>query len=348
MTGDYSPPVPEIGARRSDGRALLYAGKCHFLVATTGVGKSWFALVHVAAELLAGNTVVYGHFEEPLPGDTLARLGRLGVPVEMWSTGLKWIDVDKAKNYRKGLAKLENPPTLVVLDGVVAACTGKPINDDETVNWFRSKYVTPATKLGAAVLALHHPVKDPGRRGELGGRGSGSWINLVDGVHFQGIPGKKAVSRGRKGSLDIYADKDRAGSVVEGAPDGPHNWRAVATLWVEDVDEKVETALETPVGVQETTQAGPSDGLAKLANEILALLADEPGHRYEGVNELKAKLGGRGVQFTAAHVPAALERLESMGLIERPPPPRTGRRPGWLTPVASGGSAAAESVPGAG
>lgn len=347
LDGNYSPPEPEIGARRSDGRALLYPGKCHFLVATTGVGKSWFALVHVAAELLAGNTVVYGHFEEPLPGDTLARLGRLGVPVDVLRSGLKWLDVDKAKTYRKGLAALEQAPALVILDGVVAACTGKPINDDETVNWFRAKFVTPAAKLGAAVLALHHPVKDPGRRGELGGRGSGSWINLVDGVHFQGIPGKKAVSRGRKGSLDIYADKDRAGSVVQGAPDGPHNWRSVATLWVEDVDDKVETSLEAPLAVQEGTD-GPEapDKVTELAEAILWVLKDfEESHRYETQGALEDMLRGRRIAVQKKILGAALVHLEDRGLIERAPANGNQARPGWLTEAALSGSGGAGTTP---
>lgn len=342
LDGTYTPPEPEVGACRSDGRTLLYKGKCHFLVAETGVGKSWFGLVHVAAELMAGNTVAYVHFEEPHARDTVARLRGMGVPVEVIRSGLKWLDVDKAKEYRKALKALDQPPVLVVLDGVVAACGGKSINDDETVNWFRGAFVNPATKLGAAVLALHHPVKDPSRRGEIGGRGSGSWINLVDGVHFQGVPGKKRISRGRKGSLDIYADKDRAGSVVIGAPDGPHGWRAVATLWVEDVDGKVETTLTAPVAT-EASQGQPTNEISELADQVVFTL-EHNGGRYPTVTVLRDQLRARKVKFKTEDLGAALELLEAQGRLERAPYEERKARPGWLVEPGSQGREPADEA----
>lgn len=334
LDGTYTPPQAEVGARRPDGRALLYRAKAHFLVAETGVGKSWFGLVHVAAELLAGNTVAYAHFEEPNPAATLSRLQRLGVPADVIRSGLKWLDVDKAKLYRKALEALAQPPSLVILDGVVAACGGKPINDDETVNWFRGAYVVPATKLGAAVLALHHPVKDPGRRGERGGRGSGSWINLVDGVHFQGMPGKTWISKGRKGSLDIYADKDREASVVDGAPDGPHGgWRAVTTLWVEDVNGKVEATLTAPVAAEPSQ---PSNEIGELADQVVFTLENNGG-RYPTVNVLRDQLRARKVRFKTEDLGAALELLEAQGRLERAPYEARKARPGWLVEPGSQG-----------
>lgn len=335
--GTYEPPQPEIGGRRPDGRALLYRGKFHLAVGETGIGKSWFGCHHVAVELMAGSTVVYAHFEEPNPAATVSRLRRLGVPAEVIVSRLKWLDIDRAADYKAALDDLDQPPTLVILDGVVAACGGRSINDDETVNWFRLTFANPATRLGAAVLALHHPVKDPGRRGERGGRGSGSWINLVDGVHFQLMPGGTWISKGRKGWLDIHADKDREGSVVDGASDGPHaGWRAIARLEVEDSDDGVTARLLEPVAAP---AGGGSDGgkarITELAEAIVFIL-ENSGGRYEKNDFLKDSLKAKGITFRAADLGAALQWLEDEGRLVRGPHENGKPRPGWLPDAIEG------------
>lgn len=332
LSGDYEPLQPSVGARRSDGRALLYGGKCHFLVGETGIGKSWFGCHHVAAELLAGATVVYAHFEEPNPHATVARLGRLGVPAEVIASGLRWLDVDKARKYREGLKELDQAPTLVVLDGVVAACGGRSVNDDDTVNWFREKYVNPATRLGAAVLALHHPVKDPAMRGNRGGRGSGSWINLVDGVHFQALPGQTWIGRGRKGWIDLYADKDREGTVMDGASEHPKNagWRLLGRLEVEDVDGKVSATLTAPLGVPEG-QEPETNEVRELAEHIVNVLQLHGGG-YPTQGELSNWLRAQGVKVRNGDVGPALQWLEDQGRLSRPPYEDRKARPGQLVP----------------
>lgn len=332
LDDDYEPVQPSVGATRSDGRALLYAGKSHLLVGETGIGKSWFACYHVAVELLAGNTVVYAHFEEPNPRSTFARLRRLGVPVEVIRSSLKWLDLDNAARYADDLRALDQAPSLVILDGVVAACAGRSINDDETVSWFRLTYVNPAAKLGAAVLGLHHPVKDPNRRGERGGRGSGSWINLVDGVHFQAMPGKVWIGRGRKGWIDLYADKDREGSVVDGAPDGRESgWRVLGRLEVEDQDDKVSALLVAP-GPEDQPTAPRENKVRELAEQIEFVL-ELPGHdgRYPSDKELRDWLRARDVVFRNDDLGPALQWLEDQGRLDRGPVVTGRPRPGWLT-----------------
>lgn len=333
LNGDYEPPQPAVGARRSDGRALLYEGKCHFLVGETGIGKSWFGCHHAAAELMAGATVVYAHFEEPNPAATVARLGRLGVPAEVIAAGLRWLDVDKASKYRKGLKALDQAPRLVILDGVVAACGGKSINDDDTVNWFREKYVNPATRMGAAVLALHHPVKDPTRRGERGGRGSGSWINLVDGVHFQAEPGKTWIGRGRKGWIDLYADKDREGAVMDGATEHPRNagWRLLGRLEVQDVDGKVRASITAPVAAEPDQGAGQTNEVRELAEHIVLVLQLHGGS-YPTQGELSNWLRAQNVKVRNGDLGPALQWLEDRGRLSRPPYEDRKARPGQLIP----------------
>lgn len=348
LDGSHQPPVPEVGARRNDGKALLYPGKSHLLVAETGIGKSWFGCIHVAAELIAGSAVVYAHFEEPNPATTLSRLLRLGVPPEVIAAGLRWADVDRMASYADDLAALDIPPRLVLLDGVVAACGGRSLNDTETVNWFRGEFVNPATRLGAAVLALHHPVKDPGRRGERGGRGSGSWIDLVDGVHFQMLPGKVWISKGRKGTAEVYADKDREAGVIDGAPDGPFSgWRAVGTLEVEDVGDAVHAALLAPSGSTEEPTGGNREKarvereearLSKLVEDIVMVLSVAEGNRYDSQSTLGDMLRAQGVGFRKEDLGAALMRLENQGRLQRAEADGSKPRPGWLTEAGLSGS----------
>src|SRR5262249_59174119 len=61
------PPKPSLGIARTDGLRLIYPGREHAVVRETECGKTWLALGCVAAELTAGNHVVYIHYEEGDP-----------------------------------------------------------------------------------------------------------------------------------------------------------------------------------------------------------------------------------------------------------------------------------------
>lgn len=338
LDGTYSPPVPEVGAqRRPDGKYLLYPGKSHLLTADTGIGKTWFACVHVAAELLAGSTVVYAHFEEPRPDSTVARLLRLGVPAEVIAAGLKWADTDRMETYAEDLAALDPAPRLVILDGVGAACGGRSINEPETVNWYRAEYVIPATRLGAAVLSITHPVKDPARASERHAGGSGFWLNLVDGVGLRMIPGKPRITRGGTGTASIYSVKDRDGGVEQGEPEGKYEgWRWLGTLKVEDLEAANGSAATRAVilapSESEAKTEAPRDEVAELAEAIVMVLAVAEGHRYETQRQLTAMMRDQHkVKFRDDDLGAALERLERLALIEREPYAERKARPGWLT-----------------
>jgi len=340
LDGTYSPPVPEVGAqRRPDGKYLLYAGKWHTCIGLTGCGKTWFACVHVAAELRAGNTVVYAHFEELSPAGTVARLLRLGVPAEVIAARLKWVDTNRMETYAEDLAALDPAPRLVVLDGINAACGTRSPSDVETVAWYRKAYVEPATaeRIGAAVLSLGHPVKDPTRQAERHGYGSTAWLDLADGVGLRLTAGTRKIVRGGNGTASIYSVKDRYGGVEQGEPEDPkrEGWVWLGTLAVDDL-EAVNSSAATravilaPSDTEAKTEA-PRDEVAELAEAIVMVLAVAEGHRYGSRNHLAEMLRGQGQQFRNDDLGAALERLESRGLIERGPYVERKARPGWLT-----------------
>lgn len=215
---DYQPEAPEVGLERDDGARLLYAGKWHTCMAESGVGKSWLALWHCVEEMRRGHHVVYAHFEESSPRSTLLRLKALGVSATEIRERFHWLDAgSRPSSARLGEVAPWGVPTLVVLDGINAACGLLGLNplDVEAVNAYRTRFVTPFTAAGAAVLSLGHPPKARARQEERHGYGSTAWLDLVDGAAFRMRPSSRPIARGRDGYATVYVVKDRPGGVEE-------------------------------------------------------------------------------------------------------------------------------------
>ena len=163
LRGEIRPAEPSIGVSRTDGLRLLYPGKEHAVIGEMESGKSWFCLACVAAELAADHHVVYIHFEESDPSDTLERLITLGCRDQDILRLLRFVGPER-KVARDALAALlDPPPSLVVLDGVneAMALHGWGIRDEDGAAEFRRRLVKPCTSVGAATLATDHVVKNP-------------------------------------------------------------------------------------------------------------------------------------------------------------------------------------------
>lgn len=87
LRGEITRAEPTIGIIRTDGLRFLYPAKEHTCIGEMESGKSWFALGCAAAEINAGNHVVYIHFEEVDPADTVERLILLGCSIGTSWTG---------------------------------------------------------------------------------------------------------------------------------------------------------------------------------------------------------------------------------------------------------------------
>jgi hypothetical protein len=343
LDGTYTPPKPSVGARRvKDGIQLLYPAKWHTVIGMTGCGKSWLAVWHAAAELGQGNTVAYLHFEEARPSSTLARFLALGVPLETIRDRLVWLDTGEP--WKRGqlgdeLAQLDPAPTLVILDGINAACSlhGWPVNEPDGVGAYRETLEKPATRLGAAVLSLGHPVKDRTRQGERHGYGSGDWLNLVDGVGLRMEAGKPPIHRGARGAARLYSVKDRDGN-VERHGTMNHNreagwWYLGAFIVDDDIaldqDQPMTTAALLPPAQDQNT-AGTADPLDELGNAVIAHL-EQQGRQFPTVTVLRDQLRAAGVTFTTGDLAPALERLADAGRLDldryEPRKPRGGRIP---------------------
>lgn len=211
LNGEVVQPEPTVGMRRSDGLRLIYPAREHVVFGEMESGKSWFAIASVAAELDAGNHVVYVHFEEPDPGGTVDRLLALGVGKPAIDKLFRFVAPHHPVTALALARLLDPPPVLVVLDGIneAMALHGWGIRDEDGAAKFRRHLVMPCVRVGAATLGCDHVVKDREARGRhaLGsihkGNGiTGSLILLENAEPF---------GRGERGRSHIYVTKDRPG-----------------------------------------------------------------------------------------------------------------------------------------
>lgn len=334
LDGTFEVPEPCVGGVRDDGKVLLYAEKWHTLIAPTETGKSLWAAWHVAAELLAGRTVVYAHFEESGPAGTIARLLRVGVPKDVIRDRFRWADCSthwQAGEFAASLAairgafpadaKPSDRPTLVILDGINAACGQHqwPVEKTESVTAYRQMFVAPATARGMAVLSLGHPPKARGREDERHGFGSTAWLDEVDGVGFRLLPTKdKRIAKGAAGMAILYTVKDRYGE-VSGAglyrESDAEGWRYMGAFCVDDTGSATRMRLSVPRDEDESQQGGP-DPTAKLADDIVTVLRGETDYAYSGVRALESTLRAAKIKFDKKLVSDAIHRLRTTGRLE--------------------------------
>jgi hypothetical protein len=211
LRGEIHRPEPTIGWPRRDGLRLLYPGKEHTVIGEMESGKSWFALACVVAELTKGNRVVYIHFEEADPADTIERLQALHVPDQVILERFTFVGPNEPVDQAALAVLLDPAPTLVVLDGVNEAMYLHRwlVNDTDGAAAYRRHLVKPCNAVGAAVLSADHVVKDQDKRGRnaLGsihkGNGiTGSLISLENVAPF---------GRGEHGASHVFVMKDRPG-----------------------------------------------------------------------------------------------------------------------------------------
>lgn len=340
LDGTYVAPTPSRGAVRDDGATLLYPGKWHTVIGSTGAGKTWFGLACVADEMRAGRTVIYAHFEEISPADTIARLLLMGVAKEIIAERFVWLDCSMpwaVGEFAEAFAAVWPTPALVVLDGIIAACTrhGQDPASAMSVGWYRAMFVTPAAMNGAAVLSLGHPVKGRDRVAERHGYGSTAWLDEVDGVGLRMVAhSTHPIRKGASGSAAVFSAKDRAGSVeAAGRPADTEGWVYLGSLVVDGATDPaggVRLHLSAPRPEAER----PSDPIDAIAEMILDTMRKMPGGRYESQRSLIEHMQAEGHVFDRTAVPAALIRLDEVRhSIQRDPEShgtRTMPRPGWL------------------
>lgn len=157
---DYTPPMPSI-FRRTDGRALFYAGKVNEIHGTDGDGKTMVGLAAVAETLIDGGRVLYIDHEES-PSVIVSRLRLYGVPIETIRHGLDYVQPEGSPTPSDLSALEAERYALVVIDTVnesISTLTGGDSNNSDDVTRWHS-LIRPFARSGACVLVIDHITKD--------------------------------------------------------------------------------------------------------------------------------------------------------------------------------------------
>lgn len=352
LDGTYERPEPAIGVARSDGLRLLYPGKEHSVIGEMESGKSWFSLACVAAELLSNNTVVYVHFEEDDPADTVDRLLLLGVPRYQIRTQLKFIG-PHAPARPDQVAKLaETGPSLVVLDGQNEGMVlhDQGIREEDGAGKFRALMVKPWTAAGAAVLACDHVVKDKETRGRYA-LGSIHKGNALNGTLIV-LENTEPFGRGERGVSRVYVTKDRPGHLRRhGQKTKVPGKTYMGTLVVDDTRrwrDELDVQWHPPADTAPDADAAATDPYAEAKQKILDALAAQPEQSVESMRKLEAIVREAGYKLARGALTEPVEGLVVTGKIEEIPGKRgaTGYRIPAATEPAEGGSEPSPTDPG--
>jgi len=211
LSGEVVRPEPTVGIVRADGLRLFYRGKEHAVIGEWESGKSWLAIASVVAELSAGNPVVYVHFEEADPTDTIERLQALGVLDQDILDRFTFVGPGEPAEAYAVAALLDPAPSLVVLDGINEAMSLHRLSprEEDAVALFRARLVKPFTAAGTAVLSLDHVVKDREKR-DRSALGSIHKGNALTGSLIM-LDNVAPFGRGQRGCSHVYVAKDRPG-----------------------------------------------------------------------------------------------------------------------------------------
>lgn len=267
LRGERKQARTSVGLARSDGLRLLYPGKEHSAVGETESGKSWICTGSSAAELVVGNVVLYVHFEEADPADTVERLQLLGVPDDVILARFRFLGPEEPLHplWLEEFGLLDPAPSLVVLDGVNEAMALHDWDADKVAGAaaYRRRLVKPFTAVGAAVLGADHVVKDRERRTRFAmgsvhkGNGLSGSLIMVENVEPFG--------RDQRGCSHVFVTKDRPGALRRHGRNGKTPGKTfMGELIVDDTNDWFELAFLAPAarpdGVEQPdTAANPDD-----------------------------------------------------------------------------------------
>ena len=212
-------PEPPTILRRTDGRALFYAGNVNWLFGASGEGKTWVALIAVAQEIDAGRHVLWLHYEDPLPDKLVHRLALLGVAPEDIAERFHVV-CTSAPLQREGVPFLRAitahyGAVLVVIDSIGEAlgADGIAVKDDERfVAWLHATVRVFASD-GQTLIGIDHlPMGEPGRLDPVG---SFRKKAATTGSMFLATS-PKPPTQDRAGVIKLTTAKDRSGLWTKG------------------------------------------------------------------------------------------------------------------------------------
>lgn len=304
VNGDHTIPPPTV-LERTDGLALLYAGKVNAIYGESETGKSWIVLEACRQQLAAGAHVLYLDFEDTAQ-TLVGRLLALQTPPEAIVERVWYARPDE--NFedagRKRLDEmLTVHPTLCVVDGVTEAMHLLRLapNDNEDAAAFNARLLRPLAETGAAVVSIDHVTKDRQTRSRYA-IGAQHKLSAIDGAAYA-TETVKPFGRGLTGLVRITVNKDRPG-FIRGACGG----RAAGMAELASDGEHVTVTIGS-----DTSSGSSEDGggfrPTHLMEQVSRLLEDG---EQRSTNYIE-----RGIRGKADVVRLALDVLVREGYIDR-------------------------------
>lgn len=328
LRGEIVRPEPTLGMARVDGQRMLYPGKEHAVIGEMESGKSWFALACVVAELMDRHHVIYIHFEESDPSDTIDRLLALGVPGATILDLFQFVGPERRANADVITDLLRARPTLVVLDGVNEGMSlhGMAIREEDGAAAFRRLVVKPCIRAGAATLSCDHVVKDKESRGRYA-LGSIHKGNALSGAQFS-LENAEPFGRRMRGRSHVYVTKDRPGHLRRhGRPDERTPGKTfVGELVVDDThtfNPWLELNLYAPADKPKEPVDG--DGGSELADDVFRAIAALPDQIVSSERHLFAVLRKANIKARDKNVRDAVDDLIAAKRVELAYGPRNAK-----------------------
>lgn len=240
LAGSYEPITPSL-IHRTDGQAMMYAGRLNTFIGESESLKSFAANVGCVQQVQLGNTVVVVDLEDN-EHTTTHRFLSLGLSADQIRRNVTYIHPERQFTFRAAevVAEMLNAvhPTLVVIDSVaeMMALHGLDFKDAVDVVQFHIM-ARKFTVTGAGVAMIDHSVKDKESRGRWAS-GSERKISGIDGSAItvelrapfgQGVQGGASllkVAKDRPGGVRSFAkDTTFIGTLnLDSWPDGNITW----------------------------------------------------------------------------------------------------------------------------
>jgi len=250
---------------RTDGQALLYAGRTHYFAAEPESAKSWIALHACHQTLTSGGSAIYLDLEDTDRGmanriralainpDHLDRLayyrlhGSFGIPER--TTLMRRIE--------------DLNPDLIIIDTVAKALAAEGLDENDAGDYlgWQDRVAEPLADTGAAVLLIDHVAKSREQRGRWM-RGSGAKLGGVSGVSYE-LRVIRPFSRHEAGTVRLKVNKDRPGGVH--VTDG--RIAAIATI-TPTPDGHTTITLNDPTNHTTSEPWRPTGTMSRVAQEI--------------------------------------------------------------------------------
>jgi len=325
LRGEIDKPEPTMGIVRSDGLRLIYPGREHTVLGETESGKTWFALACVVAEVMAGSTVVYVHYEESDPGSTIERLRMLGVTAEVIEAKLRFVAPNRPIRGEWITPLTALRPSLVIHDGVNEgmALHGADIMAAEGAAAFRRRVILPFIQCGAASLACDHVPKSREGRGR-DAYGSVHKGNAIDGARFL-LDNIEPFGRGRRGLSSVYVTKDRPGYLrASGKPSSSTGQTLMGVLVVDDSD-NVGADTQGLNFYAPRAEDIPKANADRASDAVLEVINGLKGRVVPSMRLLTAEMRKAGHNLRDATVRAAVDDLLVSGHLAEIPGKRGAR-----------------------